>query len=122
MRSAKPAPVKLSDPHARILEVVRRIPRGCVCPYGEVARLAGLPRRARLVGTVLKTTAEKNLPWYRVLGANGRIAFPVGSDAYLRQVARLKKEGVRLKGQRVDMQRHAWPREEESLDKLLWGG
>lgn len=115
-------PVKAKpDASARILAVVRRIPRGSVCAYGEVARLAGLPRRARLVGTILKTTSEKNLPWHRVITAQGKIAFPVGSDAHRRQLAHLKKEGVKLKGQRVDMQRHAWPREDDSLDRLLWG-
>jgi methylated-DNA-protein-cysteine methyltransferase related protein len=50
--------------HARIIEAIRRIPRGRVCTYGNVADVAGVPRRARLVGTILKTTSARGLPWY----------------------------------------------------------
>ena len=52
----------------RILEAVRRIPRGRVSTYGGVADAAGLPRRARLVGTVLRQTAAR-VPWQRVINA-----------------------------------------------------
>lgn len=106
------------DAQARILEVVRRIPKGSVCSYGEVARLAGLPRRARLVGTILKTTHER-VPWQRVVNAQGKIAFPLGSDAHQRQRALLRREGVAFIGERIDLGRHGWPRE-SSLDALLW--
>lgn len=106
------------DPHSRILEVVRRIPKGRVCTYGEVARLAGLPRRARLVGTVLKTTSAR-VPWQRVVNAQGRIAFPAGSDAQRRQRALLEREGVQFSGERLDLNRYGWA-SDRSLDELLW--
>src|SRR5262245_25520043 len=76
---------------ARILATIRRIPRGRVCTYGDVADVAGLPRRARLVGTVLRQTpSSRDLPWYRVINAGGRISFPVGSEAYERQRKKLE--------------------------------
>jgi methylated-DNA-protein-cysteine methyltransferase related protein len=105
----------------RVLAAVRRIPRGKVCTYGNVAEVAGLPRRARLVGTVLRQTpALPGLPWYRVINAGGRISFPVGSDAYARQRRKLEAEGVVFVGGRVDLRRYGWPAHAEQLDELLW--
>jgi methylated-DNA-protein-cysteine methyltransferase-like protein len=103
----------------RILEIVRSIPKGRVCSYGEIARLAGLPRRARWVGTVLKTTTAK-VPWQRVVNAQGRIAFPLGSDAQRRQRALLEREGVRFIGERIDLSHYRWPSSDASLDEFLW--
>ena len=106
---------------ARILATIKRIPRGRVCTYGDVADVAGLPRRARLVGTVLRQTpATRDLPWYRVINAGGRISFPVGSDAYARQRKKLEAEGVVFVGGRVDLRRYGWPEREQRLDELLW--
>jgi methylated-DNA-protein-cysteine methyltransferase-like protein len=104
----------------RVLAAVRRIPRGKVCTYGNVAEVAGLPRRARLVGTVLRQTSGRGLPWYRVINAGGRISFPTGSDAYQRQRHELEAEGVVFVGGRVDLRRYGWPARDEQLDELLW--
>jgi methylated-DNA-protein-cysteine methyltransferase-like protein len=104
----------------RILAAVRRIPRGRVSTYGNVAEVAGLPRRARLVGTVLRQTASPRLPWFRVINAGGRISFPVGSDAHERQRSHLEAEGIPLIRGRVDLKRYGWPSHEKDLDELLW--
>ena len=89
--------------------------------YGQVAELAGLPRRARLVGTVLKhAPASRDLPWFRVINSSGRISLPSGSDSYERQRRKLQAEGVIFRGDRVDMKRYGWPSREASLDELLW--
>ncbi|MGH8188886.1 MAG: MGMT family protein, partial [Steroidobacteraceae bacterium] len=102
-----------------VLAAVRRIPRGKVCTYGNVAEVAGLPRRARLVGTVLRQTpASRDLPWFRVINAGGRISFPTGSDAYARQRRKLEAEGVVFVGGRVDLRRYGWPARDEQLDEL----
>jgi methylated-DNA-protein-cysteine methyltransferase related protein len=103
-----------------VLAAVRRIPRGKVCTYGNVAEVAGLPRRARLVGTVLRQTSARGLPWYRVINAGGRISFPTGSDAYARQRHKLEAEGVVFAGGRVDLRRYGWPARDQQLDELLW--
>ena len=119
-RAKQAAAVDQSLPEM-ILAAVRRIPRGKVCTYGNVAEVAGLPRRARLVGTVLRQTpAGRGLPWYRVINAGGRISFPVGSDAYARQRHKLEAEGVVFAGGRVDLRRYGWPARDERLDELLW--
>jgi methylated-DNA-protein-cysteine methyltransferase related protein len=114
-----PVTVNQSVPEM-ILAAVRRIPRGKVCTYGNVAEVAGLPRRARMVGTVLRQTSGRGLPWYRVINAGGRISFPTGSDAYQRQRHKLEAEGVVFVGGRVDLRRYGWPARDEQLDELLW--
>jgi len=98
-----------------ILAAVRAIPRGQVAGYGEVARRAGLPGRARLVARVLSAGDEPGLPWHRVLRSDGRVAFPEGSTGYDEQVQRLRAEGVRVETGRVRGQRAA-----ATLDEMLW--
>lgn len=106
---------------ARILATVRRIPRGKVCTYGDVADVAGLPRRARLVGTTLRQTpASRDLPWFRVINAGGRLSFPVGSGAYATQRKKLEAEGVLFLGGRIDLKKYGWPERAQELDELLW--
>ncbi|WP_140910151.1 MGMT family protein [Cognatiluteimonas lumbrici] len=100
----------------RILAAVRAIPRGQVAGYGEVARRAGLPGRARLAARVLGSNTDPDLPWHRVLRSDGRIAFPEGSEGHLEQSRRLRAEGVRVEKGRVRM-----PRRELDLDAELWG-
>ena len=104
---------------AAILEVVRGIKRGTFASYGEVARRAGLPGRARLVGTVLRDSGDvKSLPWHRVTGAGGRIAFPPGSRHAREQIRRLAREGIQARGNRVVQKKsRSSPR---VLDALLW--
>lgn len=119
--SKTPQVVAESDA-ARIIAAIKKIPRGRVCPYGVVAEVAGLPRRARLVGTVLRQTpASKAVPWFRVINASGRISFPQGSDSYDRQRKHLEAEGVDFVGGRVDLNRYGWPPRGNLLDELLWG-
>jgi methylated-DNA-protein-cysteine methyltransferase related protein len=83
--------------------------------------VAGLPRRARLVGTVLRQApASRGLPWFRVINAGGRISFPSGTEAYLRQRRKLEAEGVVFMSGRVDLRKYGWPDRERQLDELLW--
>jgi methylated-DNA-protein-cysteine methyltransferase-like protein len=121
MGRAKKSAARATSPAERILEAVKRIPRGRVSTYGAVAELAGLPRRARLVGAVLKQApASRTLPWFRVINSNGRISLPAGSDAYLQQRRKLEAEGVIFRGDRVDLKRYGWPPRDVTLDELLW--
>jgi len=107
---------------AVILATVRRIPPGRVTSYGEVAARAGLKGRARMVGRVLGLAPDDApVPWFRVLKSDGRIAFPLGSDAFKEQARRLRKEGVKVsRAGRVDLSAFGWSRD-QSLDALLWG-
>ena len=85
-----------------IWDVVAQLPPGVVSTYGDVARAAGLPGRARQAGYALKHTPKGlHLPWHRVVGAGGRIAFPPGSSAFREQTRRLRGEGVKVENGRV---------------------
>ncbi|HTR55513.1 MAG TPA: MGMT family protein [Kofleriaceae bacterium] len=84
----------------RIHAVVRRIPRGRVATYGQVAELAGIPGGGRVAGAAMKTsTPADRLPWQRVIGKagklRGRIAIhdPVGA-AVQREL--LEREGIEV--------------------------
>ncbi|MEL7536259.1 MAG: MGMT family protein [Pseudomonadota bacterium] len=103
---------------AAIRAVVADIPAGSVATYGQVAALAGLPRRARLVGRVLKELPKgSKVPWHRVITASGALAFAVDSDAAKRQSTRLRAEGVIVRAGKVKLADFRW---EPSLDELLW--
>jgi methylated-DNA-protein-cysteine methyltransferase related protein len=104
---------------AAIRKAVRAIKRGSISSYGEVARRAGLPGRARLVGQVLRdSAAAARLPWHRVTGAGGRIAFAPDSAHARTQLARLAREGVQTRGNRALVARRTVS--SRSLDALLW--
>lgn len=100
----------------RILIAVRAIPHGQVAGYGEVARRAGLPGRARLAARVLSTNTDPALPWHRVLRSDGRIAFASGSTGFAEQSRRLRSEGVTVRDGRVRM-----PKYTLDLDAEIWG-
>jgi len=82
--------------------VVAAIPPGSVLAYGDVAELAGL-RSARLVGRILAEDGA-DLPWHRVLRADGSVAPHLRQE----QLARLRGEGVLADGARIDMRRYRW--------------
>lgn len=75
--------------------MIAGVPRGQVATYGEVARAAGLPGRARMTAYALRMAPDDlALPWHRILGAGGRIVFPPGSKHFREQARRLRSEGV----------------------------
>ncbi len=103
----------------KIWQVVSTIPRGKVASYGQVARMAGMPGRARLVGAALKQLPDNSpVPWHRVINASGKISFPPTSPEWERQHQRLLDEGVILVRGKAP---GAALVEEDFLDNLLWG-
>ena len=96
--------------HAMVFAVVRRIPRGRVATYGQVAALAGFPRHARQVGYALAALAlDAPVPWHRVVNAQGRVSQRTsGSGGAMVQCIRLEQEGVPAPGGRVSLARHQW--------------
>ena len=96
---------------AAICAVVRRIPKGWVATYGQVAAMAGLPRRARLVGRVLQELdPATKIPWHRVVNARGEVSYARsrnGGDAVQQRL--LKKEGVEFDDRgRFNLERFGW--------------
>jgi methylated-DNA-protein-cysteine methyltransferase-like protein len=83
----------MSELYEKIYATVRKIPRGKVSTYGQIARLAGIGSHARLVGYALHAlTPEKRVPWHRVVGAGGKIS--LSGEGYSIQRKILESEGV----------------------------
>ncbi len=97
-----------TDAHARILATVRRIPRGRVATYGQVARLAGMPGHARLAGYALHGCGDPSVPWHRVINAQGRVSLPEADGQASFQRVLLEAEGVLFVKDRVDLERFGW--------------
>ena len=97
--------------YERIYAVVRKIPKGRVATYGQVAELAGLPGHARQVGYALAAMSESStVPWHRVINAQGGISARAdGPGASVVQRLRLEEEGVGFDGRgRVPLGRYGW--------------
>lgn len=88
-----------------ILSVVEEIPKGRVATYGQIARLVGRDRNARLVGTVLsRADYYGHYPCHRVVNHAGRLA-----PGWLEQAELLRQEGVILKdADHVDLKTYQW--------------
>ena len=106
--------------YQQICQTVKHIPRGTVASYGQIADLAGLPGRARMVSKALRAyQSDSPLPWHRVLRSSGQIAFPAGSEEADCQVGLLQEEGVPVFNYRVAMKDWQWrPDLMELLQKL----
>jgi methylated-DNA-protein-cysteine methyltransferase-like protein len=93
-----------------VWKLVRKIPRGRVASYGQLATMLGKPRKARHVGYALhRTPDEMVLPWHRVINAQGKISFSAESQAYLLQKAMLEAEEITFEnGDRIDFDRYGW--------------
>jgi len=95
-----------------IWSIVRRIPRGRVATYGQVAGLAGLEGHARQVGYAMHALpAKSNVPWHRVINARGEVSPRTSGDSHELQRMLLEAEGVvfDLRG-RCDLKRYRWKR------------
>jgi methylated-DNA-protein-cysteine methyltransferase-like protein len=93
--------------YERIYEVVERIPAGRVATYGQVARLAGIPKGARQVGYAMaalgRGAPRPEVPWHRVVNAKGESS--IGGE----QITRLEAEGVSFDERgRIDLKRFGW--------------
>jgi len=102
-----------------VWQVVNGIPRGHVLTYGEVARLAGMSRAARRVSQAMRRAPRgMELPWHRVVNAQGKISFPPDSSGFQRQMDLLEGEGVVFLNGKIDLDRFGY---QGALDHLLWG-
>jgi methylated-DNA-protein-cysteine methyltransferase-like protein len=83
------------------LRIICSVPSGKVSTYGKVAAAAGYPLYHRAVARLLRQKMSLALPWQRIVGAGGEIK--LRGDAATEQRRRLKMEGVKFRGKRVDM-------------------
>ncbi len=111
VHNAAAMPMRRESRWERVYAVVRRIPRGRVATYGDVAALAGLPGRAREVGWALHALDdESRVPWQRVVNARGEVSLRGEPAAARVQRALLEREGVRFGANgRIDLAKRRWP-------------
>jgi len=93
----------------RVIDVIKKIPRGRVLTYGRVALMAGSPTRARQVGYILHRSSDQHkLPWHRVVNSQGKISM-VDPVAYGIQKELLEAEGVVfIKEDKIDLKAYLW--------------
>ena len=103
----------ISRTHAAIYKIVKKIPRGQVATYGQIAALAAMPRAARQVGYALRATPDNvKIPWHRVVNAEGRVSMRLkdwqsGGDDL--QKILLAAEGVAFdETGKIDLKRYRW--------------
>ena len=104
-----------------IWAVIRKIPRGRVATYGQIAELAGLEGHARQVGYALHNLPERsNVPWHRVINAKGEISPRSAGDSHELQLMLLEAEGVEidLRG-RIDLKVFRWKSRKVSKSQSL---
>ncbi|HEX5386476.1 MAG TPA: MGMT family protein [Gemmatimonadales bacterium] len=101
---------RVTGAYARIYAIVRRIPRGRVATYGQVAALARLPGHARQVGYAMHALSRATtVPWHRVINARGEVSCRAMPGAALTQRMLLEREGVQFDGRgRVRLERVQW--------------
>jgi methylated-DNA-protein-cysteine methyltransferase-like protein len=95
---------------SKIWSVVRKIPRGRVATYGQIAELAGIAGHARQVGYALAALPQgSSVPWHRVVNSFGEISARRGGDSHELQRKLLEAEGVEFDhGGRLDLRRYRW--------------
>jgi len=107
-----------SADYERIYAAVRRIPRGRVATYGQIAALAGMRGHARQVGYALHALPEsRNVPWHRVINAQGRVSARAEPEWEQIQRQMLEREGVEFDAAgRADLLRFGWrPRGQQAF-------
>lgn len=93
----------------KIIQTLKKIPKGRVATYQQIAALAGKAQAPRVVVAVLKK--HDGLPWQRVISKSGKIAFTPGSHNFKVQSALLKREGIAVaKNGLIDMRKFQWKR------------
>jgi methylated-DNA-protein-cysteine methyltransferase related protein len=103
-----------------VYALVRRVPRGRVVTYGQVAALLGHPRAARAVGTALANLPrplQRIVPWQRVINASGRISIRGGIERPDLQRELLELEGIRFRAGTISLTQYRWsgPRRERRV-------
>lgn len=100
---------KTTSFHQRVITVIKKVPRGKVATYGQVAAIAGNSRAARQVVRVLHSSSDKEqLPWHRVINSKGSISLKPGRG-YEMQRAMLADEGIVFNlDDTIDLKRFQW--------------
>lgn len=105
--------IKMTPFSKSVIAWIKKVPRGKVATYGQIARLAGKPGSSRAVGWILHACADTHdLPWQRILNSQGKISLPKKSTAYLEQKRLLQGEGIEVSATgSLDLEKYRWKKE-----------
>ena len=93
----------------KIYEVVKKIPKGKVAPYGQIAAYAGNPRWSRVVGYALHVNPSPNtVPCVRVVNREGKLSEAFAFGGINEQQLLLEAEGIEVNDSTVDLQKYQW--------------
>lgn len=99
--------IAADSPSKRIYEAVKKIPRGKVATYGQVAELAGNKKMARAVGNALhKNPDPDKVPCYRVVNAKGELAGEFAFGGAGAQAKLLRADGIEVSNGKVDLEKY----------------
>ena len=101
----------------RVYQIVRRIPRGRVMTYGQIAYILGKDYTPRTVGFVMHSADENKTPWHRVINSQGRcstgrLVLPADKQQRL-----LEREGIEFDSGRCDLESFLWHPDQEKMEK-----
>ncbi|MCI2283459.1 MGMT family protein [Colwellia sp. MSW7] len=113
---------EINPKYIQIWETVQKIPEGKVACYGQIADLAGLPGKARLVGKALGKVPKsgwqkKAVPWYRVINAQGKISFSFDNSHFKKQTQFLQDEQVAVIAGKINLVEFQW---QPNMTELLF--
>jgi methylated-DNA-protein-cysteine methyltransferase-like protein len=108
----------------KVLALVKKIPRGKVATYGQIAALAGKPHGARGVGWILNSCGGPyKLPWQRVINSKGKISFPKATREYHDQKKFLLKEKVKfLEDDSISLKVYGWNKKARKPKLRMFAG
>jgi len=93
----------------RVYEITKKIPKGKVATYGQVAALVGSPKASRAVGMCMKTNPNAPIvPCHRVVAANGNLTGYSAGEGISTKKAMLIAEGVQFNKDKVDLSHSQW--------------
>lgn len=92
-----------------VYQLVKKIAKGKVATYGQIAARLGKPKAARAVGNALHVNPYKSVPCHRVVNREGRVAPNFGDGGWRKHKRKLLEEGVKFKDRvHVDLKKHLW--------------
>lgn len=110
----------MTDFSQKVISTIKRIPKGKVATYSQIAKMAGKEHAARAVSWLLHSSSKTHkLPWQRVLNSKGKISFPWGSRHYNQQKKMLLQEGVDFtESDSIDMSLFQWKYKKNAKGRL----
>lgn len=92
-----------------VYTTIKKIPKGKVATYGQIARLVGSPKAARAIGLFMRTNPDApRTPCHRVVASDGDLTGYAGTGGIAMKKKMLRAEGVQFKGEKVDLIQSLW--------------